>query len=116
MVSVHLSSVDTRASATTITPNAAELTQLGGEGLTVCRAYGSPYEIPAESSHPVDVTGCGDIVVTALAIELACGEELEGAALAASVVAGVAVAQAGTVAVAERLAWADEYNPRGSTG
>jgi D-beta-D-heptose 7-phosphate kinase/D-beta-D-heptose 1-phosphate adenosyltransferase len=107
------------AGATVLTPNAAELTQLGGldvlyelayavlvtdggEGMTVCRAYGSPSWIPAESSHPVDVTGCGDTVVAALAIELARGHVLEAAALAASVAAGIAVEQAGTVAVPEK--------------
>jgi bifunctional ADP-heptose synthase (sugar kinase/adenylyltransferase) len=107
------------AAATVITPNAAELTRLGGldvlydladavlvtdggEGMTVCRAYGSPSWIPAESSHPVDVTGCGDTFVAAPAIELARGQVLEAAALAASVAVGLAVEQIGTVAVAEK--------------
>jgi D-beta-D-heptose 7-phosphate kinase/D-beta-D-heptose 1-phosphate adenosyltransferase len=104
------------AGASVITPNAAELTQLGGldvlseladavlatdggEGMTVCRAYGSPFWIPAESSHPLDVTGCGDTVVAALAIELARGQVLEAAALAASVAAGIAVEREGTYVV-----------------
>jgi D-beta-D-heptose 7-phosphate kinase/D-beta-D-heptose 1-phosphate adenosyltransferase len=107
------------AGATVLTPNATELTQLGGldvlyeladsvlvtaggEGMTVCLAYGSPSWIPAESSNAVDVTGCGDTVVAALAIELARGQVLEAAALAASVAAGIAVEQAGTAAVAEK--------------
>jgi D-beta-D-heptose 7-phosphate kinase/D-beta-D-heptose 1-phosphate adenosyltransferase len=77
-----------------------------GEGMTVCRAYGSPSWIPAESSRPVDVTGCGDTVVAALAIELARGQVLEAAALAASVAAGIAVERDGTVAVPENE-WRD---------
>jgi bifunctional ADP-heptose synthase (sugar kinase/adenylyltransferase) len=102
-----------------ITPTAAELTQLGGldvlyeladavlvtdggEGMTVCRAYGSPSWIPADSSHPVEVTGCGDTVVAALAIELARSQLLEPAALAASIAAGIAVEHEGTNAVGER--------------
>jgi D-beta-D-heptose 7-phosphate kinase/D-beta-D-heptose 1-phosphate adenosyltransferase len=107
------------AGATVITPNAAELAQLGGlealyevadavlvtdggEGMTVCRAYGSPSWIPAESEKPVDVTGCSDTVVAALAIELARVQVLEAAALAASVAAGIAVEHDGTYAAGER--------------
>jgi bifunctional ADP-heptose synthase (sugar kinase/adenylyltransferase) len=109
----------THAGATVITPNTAELTQLGsldvlyeladavlvtdgGERRTVCRADGTPSRIPAESSNAVDVTGCGDNAVAALAISLVRRPVLEAAALAASVAASIAVEQAGTAAVPDK--------------
>jgi D-beta-D-heptose 7-phosphate kinase/D-beta-D-heptose 1-phosphate adenosyltransferase len=62
------------------------------------------HDLPAEAREVSDVTGAGDTVIAAIALGLAGGGSLEGAARLANQAAGIAVSRFGPAAIsAEEL-------------
>ncbi|MEW5763751.1 MAG: D-glycero-beta-D-manno-heptose-7-phosphate kinase [Acidobacteriota bacterium] len=74
----------------------AILFTLGPEGMALAERNRPLVQIPARVREVFDVTGAGDTVVAALALGLAAGLPLEGAARLANLAAGVVVGKVGT--------------------
>lgn len=77
----------------------AVLITRGEEGMSLFNGGNSPLHIPTEARHVFDVTGAGDTVVSTLAMSLATGSPLEGAARLANAAAGIVVGKMGTSGV-----------------
>src|SRR5215469_7473506 len=71
----------------------------GAAGLSLMSRGADITHIAARSREVFDVSGAGDTVVAALALSLAAGSDLAGAATLANVAAGIAVTMVGTAAV-----------------
>ena len=77
----------------------------GTAGLSLMARGGDVAQIAARPREVFDVSGAGDTVVAALALALAAGSDLPGAAMLANIAAGIAVTMVGTAAVtADELA------------
>ena len=74
----------------------AVLLTRGAEGMSLIRHSQDRLDIPATNKNAVDVCGCGDTVVAALAACLAVGMDLASAAHVANYAAGVVVGKFGT--------------------
>lgn len=72
---------------------------LAGAGMVVATAPGEAVRVPASAVHAVEVSGAGDTVIAALALGLASGLDLVGAARLANHAAGLAVALPGVAVV-----------------
>jgi D-beta-D-heptose 7-phosphate kinase/D-beta-D-heptose 1-phosphate adenosyltransferase len=68
---------------------------LGGSGMVVASGADPAVAVPADPVHPADVSGAGDTVIAAMALSLASGLDLLGAARVANVAAGIAVSRSG---------------------
>lgn len=68
----------------------------GGEGILVFPLKGEVVNVPATSREVYDVSGAGDTVVSAFALSMASGANLEEAANIANHAAGVVVEKIGT--------------------
>jgi len=77
----------------------AVLATRGAQGMTLVSTVGDLRHIPTRAREVFDVSGAGDTVVAALAVGLAAGLALEGAAELANAAAGVVVGKAGTAVV-----------------
>ncbi|HEX9792910.1 MAG TPA: D-glycero-beta-D-manno-heptose 1-phosphate adenylyltransferase [Planctomycetota bacterium] len=77
----------------------ALLVTLGSEGMFLLRGDVPPLHVPTEARAVYDVTGAGDTVVSALAVALGGGLDLETGVRLANAAAGLAVAKVGTAAV-----------------
>jgi D-beta-D-heptose 7-phosphate kinase/D-beta-D-heptose 1-phosphate adenosyltransferase len=74
----------------------------GGQGMTVLAPQSGIDEalhIPATEASAVETSGAGDTVVATLALALAAGVDIEGAARLANTAAGIAASKPGTAAV-----------------
>lgn len=69
------------------------------KGMSLIRRGAEPLHLPAEAREVYDVTGAGDTVIAALAVALAAGESLAGAATLANVAAGLVVRKLGVATV-----------------
>jgi D-beta-D-heptose 7-phosphate kinase/D-beta-D-heptose 1-phosphate adenosyltransferase len=86
----------------------------GADGMMLVPKRGRTAAIAAHTHEAYDSIGAGDTVVAAIALSLAAGTHLLGAARIASAAAGVAVTKAGTAAVSagELLAAVGASDPR----
>ena len=74
------------------------------KGMTLVRADGATFSVPAEAREVFDVSGAGDTVIATLALAHAAGRPLEEAMRIANVAAGIVVGKLGTATVsAEEL-------------
>ena len=69
------------------------------KGLTLIRDEGSVIHLPAQVRDVFDVTGAGDTVIATLAVMLAQGNNLDIAARAANIAAGIVVGKLGAASV-----------------
>lgn len=67
----------------------------GSHGLSVFRKAAEPFHVPAIQSEVYDVAGAGDTVVAALAMALACGADVNQAAVIANCAGGAVVRKVG---------------------
>jgi D-glycero-beta-D-manno-heptose-7-phosphate kinase len=74
----------------------AVLITLGEQGMALFEREGGYHEIPTVARQVFDVTGAGDTVAAALALALAAGLPMVGAAQIANAAAGVVVGKVGT--------------------
>ena len=74
----------------------ALLVTRGSQGMSLFRQGKEAVHIPAAARAVFDVTGAGDTVVSTLALALAAGAALEGAARLANTAAGIVVGKVGT--------------------
>jgi rfaE bifunctional protein kinase chain/domain len=95
-----------------IAPSALLVTR-GGEGMSLFEQGKEVWQLPALAVEVSDVTGAGDTVAGVLAIVLALGFSLRGAAGVANLAAGLAVRHPGTWAVQphELLEAAEHFGP-----
>jgi D-beta-D-heptose 7-phosphate kinase/D-beta-D-heptose 1-phosphate adenosyltransferase len=68
----------------------------GEHGMTLFRAKGAPFTVPAVARQVYDVSGAGDTVVSTLTLALAAGAPMAQAVSLASLAAGVVVEKLGT--------------------
>ena len=71
----------------------------GAKGMTLARRGDDAIHLPALARAVFDVSGAGDTVVAAMAMALAAGIDVAGAAELANIAAGVAVSKPGTAVV-----------------
>lgn len=69
------------------------------KGMSLVRDINTVMHLPAQVRDVFDVTGAGDTVIAALAVMLAQGNDLEAAARAANVAAGIVVGKLGAASV-----------------
>lgn len=82
----------------------AVLITRGEDGMSLFRPDQPVHHLPTQARHVFDVTGAGDTVVSACAVALGAGANLEAAAGLANHAAGVVVGEVGTATVSqERL-------------
>ncbi len=74
----------------------------GALGMVVISASGEARFIPTYARDVFDVSGAGDTVLAALAVDLAHGRDVAEAALTANIAAGVAVSHPGTYVVSRK--------------
>ncbi|MEW6438251.1 MAG: D-glycero-beta-D-manno-heptose-7-phosphate kinase [Pseudomonadota bacterium] len=79
----------------------AVLVTRAGKGMALTRRDGPPVLIPSSAREVFDVVGAGDTVVATLTLALGAGNDLEVAARAANVAAGIAVGRRGTATVSQ---------------
>lgn len=70
-------------------------------GMTLFHKDRPPYHVPAEARNVFDVTGAGDVAISAFAVSLAKGYDWNQATVYASRAAGLSVERFGTVAIKE---------------
>jgi D-beta-D-heptose 7-phosphate kinase/D-beta-D-heptose 1-phosphate adenosyltransferase len=80
-------------------PGTTVLVTRGAQGMSLFIPGRAPVHIPTFARNVYDVTGAGDTVVSALALALATGAELESAAHLANRAAGIVVGKLGTAHV-----------------
>jgi D-beta-D-heptose 7-phosphate kinase/D-beta-D-heptose 1-phosphate adenosyltransferase len=74
----------------------------GALGMVVISAGGTARFIPTYARDVFDVSGAGDTVLAALAVDLVLGHDVAAAALKANVAAGIAVSHPGTYVVSRK--------------
>lgn len=74
----------------------------GSLGMVVISAGGAARFIPTYARDVFDVSGAGDTVLAALAVDLARGRDVTDAALKANIAAGIAVSHPGTYVVSRK--------------
>jgi D-beta-D-heptose 7-phosphate kinase/D-beta-D-heptose 1-phosphate adenosyltransferase len=79
-----------------ILQGSAVLITRGPEGMSLFRPGYQAAHIPADARNVFDATGAGDTVISALAMALAAGADLEQAAQLANCAAGIVVGKQGT--------------------
>ena len=75
------------------------VTTRGPKGIFLANSDGSHYEFPAHAMEVYDVSGAGDTVLAALAVELAKGNSINKSVEVARIAAGIAVSKRGTYVV-----------------
>ncbi|MDM0081959.1 D-glycero-beta-D-manno-heptose 1-phosphate adenylyltransferase [Variovorax sp. J31P179] len=86
----------------------------GAKGMAVVSADGRAHFVATKARDVFDVSGAGDTVLAALAVDLADGRSISDAVHAANVAAGVAVSHAGTYVVSKREIDAEHLKAWGS--
>jgi rfaE bifunctional protein kinase chain/domain len=79
----------------------AVLLTRASEGMTLFRKDCQPYHVKSEARSVFDVTGAGDVVISAFAVSLARGLDWNQATNYASKASGLSVERFGTVAITE---------------
>jgi D-beta-D-heptose 7-phosphate kinase/D-beta-D-heptose 1-phosphate adenosyltransferase len=74
----------------------------GGKGMVAVSAGGSADFVPTRARAVFDVSGAGDTVLAALAVELSAGHSIAQAVHCANVAAGIAVSRPGTCVVSQQ--------------